>query len=64
VFKSMAHLIRNKRIKGCFKEQINEKVLGISEVYENPETKWSIRRLIATYNKKGYPIVTWVVAKK
>jgi len=29
-----------------------------------PETKWSIRRLIATYNEKRYPIVTWVVAKK
>jgi len=60
----MAHLIRNKRIKECFKEQINEKVLGISEVHENPETKWSIRCLIATYNEKRYPIVIWVVAKK
>jgi len=29
-----------------------------------PEIKWSIRRLIATYNEEGYPIVTWVVAKK
>ena len=60
----MAHLIRNKRIKECFKEQINGKVLGISEVHENPENKWSIRRLIATYNEKRYPIVTWMVAKK
>ncbi|MBC8434348.1 class I SAM-dependent methyltransferase [Desulfobacula sp.] len=29
-----------------------------------PEIKWSIRRLIATYNEEKYPIVTWVVAKK
>ncbi|WP_051920543.1 methyltransferase domain-containing protein [Thermodesulfobacterium hydrogeniphilum] len=29
-----------------------------------PETKWSIRRLIITYNEKKYPIVTWVVVKK
>ena len=29
-----------------------------------PETKWSIRHLIATLNEKKYPIVTWVVAKK
>lgn len=29
-----------------------------------PETKWSIRHLIATYNEAKYPIVTWVVAKK
>lgn len=29
-----------------------------------PETKWSIRHLIATWNEKRYPIVTWVVAKK
>lgn len=29
-----------------------------------PEAKWSIRRLIATYNEEKYPIVTWVVAKK
>lgn len=29
-----------------------------------PEVNWSIRRLIATYNEEGYPIVTWVVAKK
>ena len=29
-----------------------------------PETKWSIRDLIATYNEEIYPIVTWVVAKK
>ena len=29
-----------------------------------PETRWSIRRLIATYNEERYPIVTWVVAKK
>ena len=28
------------------------------------EIKWSIRRLIATYNEEKYPIVTWVVAKK
>ena len=26
--------------------------------------KWSIRRLIATYNEENYSIVTWVVAKK
>lgn len=29
-----------------------------------PDTKWSIRHLIATYNEKRYPIVTWVIAKK
>ena len=29
-----------------------------------PETKWSIRRLIATYNEENYPIVTLAVAKK
>ena len=28
------------------------------------EDKWSIRRLIATYNEENYSIVTWVVAKK
>jgi hypothetical protein len=29
-----------------------------------PESKWSIRHLIATWNEKSYPIVTWIVAKK
>lgn len=29
-----------------------------------PETKWSIRHLIANYNEEQYPIVSWVVAKK
>jgi ubiquinone/menaquinone biosynthesis C-methylase UbiE len=29
-----------------------------------PESKWSIRHLIATYCEDKYPIVTWVVAKK
>lgn len=29
-----------------------------------PENKWSLRRLIATYNEERYPIVTWVIAKK
>lgn len=29
-----------------------------------PETKCSIRHLIATYNEDIYPIVTWIVAKK
>lgn len=29
-----------------------------------PESKWSIRRLFATWNEKRYPIVTWLVAKK
>jgi len=29
-----------------------------------PEAKWSIRKLIATYNEFEYPIVTWVIAKK
>lgn len=29
-----------------------------------PETKYSIRALIANYNEEKYPIVTWVVAKK
>jgi SAM-dependent methyltransferase len=29
-----------------------------------PECKMSITHLIATYNEKRYPIVTWIVAKK
>jgi len=29
-----------------------------------PETKWSIRHLIAAYNEEEYPIVTWVMARK
>lgn len=29
-----------------------------------PETKWSIRHFIATYNEERVPITTWVVAKK
>lgn len=29
-----------------------------------PETRWSIKKLIATLNEEKYPIVTWVVAKK
>ncbi len=29
-----------------------------------PDTKWSMRRFIATWNEKGFQIVTWVVAKK
>jgi len=29
-----------------------------------PETKWSVRHLIATYNERKYPIVTWVIARK
>ena len=29
-----------------------------------PETKWSIRHIIATHNEEKYPIVTWVMAKK
>jgi len=29
-----------------------------------PESRWSIRHLIATFNENRYPIVTWVVAKK
>lgn len=29
-----------------------------------PESKWSIRRLVATWNEKRYSIVTWVIAKK
>jgi ubiquinone/menaquinone biosynthesis C-methylase UbiE len=29
-----------------------------------PETKWSIKRLIATYNEHHYPIVTWIIARK
>lgn len=29
-----------------------------------PETKWSIRHFISTYNETNYPIVAWVVAKK
>ncbi len=29
-----------------------------------PDRKWSIRRLIANYNEKKYPMVTWIVVKK
>jgi SAM-dependent methyltransferase len=29
-----------------------------------PESKMSLWHLIATYNEKRYPIVTWIVAKK
>jgi ubiquinone/menaquinone biosynthesis C-methylase UbiE len=29
-----------------------------------PETRWSMRHLIATLDEERYPIVTWVVAKK
>lgn len=29
-----------------------------------PESKWSIRKLIASRNEELYPIVVWVVAKK
>jgi SAM-dependent methyltransferase len=29
-----------------------------------PETRWSLRHLIATYNEDRYPIVVWIVAKK
>jgi hypothetical protein len=29
-----------------------------------PDTKWSARRFIATYNEERCPIITWVVAKK
>ena len=29
-----------------------------------PDSRWSIRHLIATYNEKRYPIVTWIVARK
>jgi len=39
----------------------------ISDLFRSmniPETRWSIRHLIATLNEKRYPMVTWVVAKK
>jgi len=29
-----------------------------------PESRWSLRHLIATLNEKSYPIVTWVLARK
>lgn len=29
-----------------------------------PETKNSIRHLIASYNEERYPVVTWIIAKK
>jgi SAM-dependent methyltransferase len=29
-----------------------------------PETKWSLRNLIANYNETQYPIVTWIITKK
>ena len=31
---------------------------------EIPETKYSIRNFVATYNEERVPIVTWVIAKK
>lgn len=31
---------------------------------EIPDTKFSVRRLIATYNENRYPISTWIIAKK
>jgi SAM-dependent methyltransferase len=39
----------------------------ISEHFRNmniPESRWSLRNLIATRNDKRYPIVVWIVAKK
>jgi len=44
-------------ILGCF----------ISERFRNlsiPNSKWSIRNRIATYNEEQYPMVVWIVAKK
>ena len=29
-----------------------------------PENRWSIRRIIATFNEDNYPLVTWIVAQK
>jgi ubiquinone/menaquinone biosynthesis C-methylase UbiE len=29
-----------------------------------PERKWSLRRLLATWNEVRYPIVSWVIARK
>ena len=29
-----------------------------------PENKWSFRHLVATWSEKGYPIVTWIIARK
>lgn len=29
-----------------------------------PNHKWGLRRFIANWNEKGFPIVTWIVAKK
>ena len=29
-----------------------------------PKNKSSLRHVIATWNEKGYPIVTWIIAKK
>jgi ubiquinone/menaquinone biosynthesis C-methylase UbiE len=34
------------------------------KIMKPPIHKWSIRRLIATWNEKGFHIVTWIVAKK
>jgi len=31
---------------------------------EIPESKWSIRRWLASWNDTRYPILTWVIAKK
>jgi ubiquinone/menaquinone biosynthesis C-methylase UbiE len=39
----------------------------ISDIFRSmkiPETRWSVRHLIATLNEERYPIVTWVVARK
>ena len=29
-----------------------------------PKTKYSIKRLVSTYNEHRYPIVTWIIARK
>jgi len=31
---------------------------------EIPESKWSIRRWLASWNDPRYPILTWIIAKK
>lgn len=31
---------------------------------EIPDTKFSVRRFVATYNENRYPISTWIIAKK
>jgi len=37
---------------------------GHLKLVDMPKTRWSVRRFIASWNEKGFPIVTWIVARK